>query len=46
MRYTGFNFKEGTYKGMDDFTLQLEYGFIDNSYVYSSMYTTSDHRNS
>ncbi|KAI4841679.1 hypothetical protein E4T44_07745 [Aureobasidium sp. EXF-8845] len=27
----GWNFKEDTYKGMDDFTLQLEYGFIDNS---------------
>jgi hypothetical protein len=35
----GWNFKEDTYKGMNDFTLQLEYGFIDNSYVYTS--TTS-----
>jgi hypothetical protein len=41
----GWNFKEGTYKGMDDFTLQLEYGFIDNSYASLLFSTTSDQRN-
>jgi hypothetical protein len=37
----GWNFKEDTYKGMSDFTLQMEYTFIDNSYAYSPILTIS-----
>lgn len=29
----GWNFKENTYKGLDDFTLQMEYTYTDDSYV-------------
>jgi len=32
----GWNFKEDTYKGMGEFTLQLEYTYTDDSYAYSS----------
>ena len=27
----GWNFKEDTYKGMNDFTLQMEYTYTDDS---------------
>lgn len=30
----GWNFKEDTYKGMDQFVLQLEYTYTDDSYVH------------
>ena len=38
----GWNFKEDTYKGMDNFVLQMEYTYTDDSYVYSSILARSE----
>ncbi|KAG9849321.1 hypothetical protein KCU98_g5002, partial [Aureobasidium melanogenum] len=43
----GWNFKENTYKGMNDFTLQMEYTYTDNSvgpYPYNKV-TEFSHAN-
>lgn len=38
----GWNFKEDSYKGMSDFTLQMEYTYTDNSYANPPISITSD----